>query len=156
MRYYWELAKHFLRANSRHGTHSPFVYRLADKVIYAKAGDSAGRVILPPVFPVRYRQLMHDLLVAMNIEMLETFSGQVGSAAIWVPLNAGALHELLEQVAGGTVVIVHEPYRARRKWRALIADPTIIVSIDLFHFGILMTRAAQRKENFELRYPYWR
>src|SRR5690606_3191570 len=34
MRYYFDYIYHFLVSNSRHGTHSPFVYALTEKVIY--------------------------------------------------------------------------------------------------------------------------
>lgn len=36
IRYWLNYTKHFLVSNGRHGTHSPFVYRLVDEVIYAE------------------------------------------------------------------------------------------------------------------------
>src|SRR5690606_31867249 len=35
-RYWLDYLQHLLKANTRHGTHSPFVYRLLDEVVYPR------------------------------------------------------------------------------------------------------------------------
>src|SRR5690606_16115486 len=39
LRFHFEYVRHFLMSHSRHGTHSPFVYRLVDEVIYAAVSE---------------------------------------------------------------------------------------------------------------------
>ncbi|SMG22187.1 hypothetical protein SAMN05660862_1406 [Sphingobacterium psychroaquaticum] len=159
MRYYWELVKHFFLANSRHGTHSPFVYKLADTVIYrAPRVDGVG-LKFPVHFSVRYAALLNDMLVFMGLQSVGDLSTTVPTDAVWLDLTEVSVIEVKKLVKAGMVVVVHEPYRTREtlaKWRSLIADHDLQVSIDLFHFGLLLHRDEQRKENFVLRYPYTR
>lgn len=156
MRYYWELIRHFLTANSRHGTHSPFVYALAEKVVYAKAGTTTSPNVIPANLSFRYRCLLHDLLSALDVGQMDIYPHSLHGQAVWVDLNMVSREDLIPLLSKGTAVIVHEPYQSKSKWQDLIADPAVVVSIDLFHFGILLHRTEQRKENFRLRYPYWR
>lgn len=156
MRYYWEALKHFMTANSRHGTHSPFVYALADNVIYTKAQDLLHTTLLPNDFSHPYRNLLTQLLSFIGLSRMESYSTDARSPAVWVDLDQVRPNDVIALVKKGILVIVHEPYRSKKVWRTLVSDPAIIVSLDLFHFGVLMYRDGQRKENFRLRYPYWR
>ncbi len=156
MWYYWALVKHFLKANSRHGTHSPFVYRLAEEVIYAKKPPVEPEVIFPSDFPWRYRSLLAALLSSIELKELQVFEADKQADVVWVDLNQVSSEMLLSLLEQGAVIIVHEPHKAKRLWHNMIADRRVVVSIDLFHFGILMQREGQRKEDFVLRYPYWR
>ena len=155
MQYYFDLIKHFIVSHSRHGTHSPFVYAMADQVIYSKTHFWSAEVSFPTSFRFRYRELLAAVLSYLGIrELTLTESWQQGGA-VWTDLETISSPELFEFLQNGTVLIVHEPYKdSKLRWNELIADPRVIVSVDLFHFGILMRREGQRKENFRLRYPY--
>lgn len=158
MRYYWDLIWHFLRSNSRHGTHSPFVYRLADEVVYAKRDPvDIKEVEMPISFEYRYGELLVSLLSFMGVGLLKTVGEDVErGCAVWVDLRVSTVAEAHAALLRGAVLVVHEPYLAKGAWKELSADPAVIVSIDLFHFGIMIGREGQRKEAFRLRYPYRR
>lgn len=157
MRYYWDLVKHFFLANSRHGTHSPFVYKLADTIIYRAAQVDGPEVLFPPHFSVRYLVLLQDILGSMEIRELRRIADARPGGAGWTDLNGISVSAVKALVETGVLVVIHEPYRTREtsaQWNALIRNQAVTVSIDLFHFGLLLHREEQRKENFVLRYPY--
>lgn len=159
MCYYWELVRHFFVSNSRHGTHSPFVYGLASSVIYQDSRVEPDTVNVPTDFNPKYRDLLSDILSYMNISEL-TYVGRPDHAeALFVDLAESPLNDIAEAIRRVKVVVIHEPFRTRetkRKWRKLMRSADVVVSINLFHFGLLMHRKGQRKEDFVLRYPFWR
>lgn len=59
---------------------------------------------------------------------------------------------ILPLIDAGKIIVFHEPYKQKRQWKKLIADQRVTVSINLFHFGILLKRDGQRKQDFLLRY----
>lgn len=142
------MAWHYLSSNSRHGTHSPFVYKLADKVIYnnsstavsLKGGDKSDHLIQEVV---AYLQSVST--VPMAIEKLDLKD------------SCFEVSEILEIQNSSQVVILKNIYKTRgskQLWANLLANTNIIVTIDLFHFGVLIRRTEQPKENFKLRFPY--
>ncbi|HLS94236.1 MAG TPA: hypothetical protein VK017_01655 [Sphingobacterium sp.] len=158
MRYIWDLVKHFWLSNSRHGTHSPFVYKLADQAIYRPYAVPDNAVAFPEQPPVRYVDMLRRILIVMGIARIERWTPGSGAPAIWCDLLTASAEELLLCVRRGSVVVVHEPMKSRavrRKWQVLVSDPDVVVSINLFHFGVILHREGQRKEHFLLRYPYW-
>ncbi|TYR35966.1 hypothetical protein FXV77_11020 [Sphingobacterium phlebotomi] len=159
MRYYWDLIRHFFVSNSRHGTHSPFVYGLASHVIYHVSRVQPHTIAVPSDFNPKYRNLLLAILTYMHVEELD-YLGQSGQAeALFADLRSNTVDEITEAVRQGKVIIVHEPFRSRKTkwiWQQLVQSTDVVVSINLFHFGLLMYRTEQRKENFRLRYPFWK
>ena len=159
MRYYWDLIRHFFVSNSRHGTHSPFVYDLASHVIYNVSRLKIDTVTVSSDFNPTYRSLLLAILTHMDVKELG-YLGQLGQAeALFADLRSNTVDEIAQAVRQGKVIVVHEPFRTRktkRIWQQLVQSTDIVVSINLFHFGILMYRKEQRKENFQLRYPFWK
>ena len=51
-----------LKAKTRHGTHSPFVYRLVDKVIY----DFSAKKVYPEVEKIREGLLTDDRMITIT------------------------------------------------------------------------------------------
>lgn len=159
MRYYWDLIRHFFVANSRHGTHSPFVYDLASRVIYPVSRVQPQMLDVPVDFNPKYRSLLLDMLTYMEIKKVAYFGSATHSDALFADLGETSVDEITEVVRLGKVIIVHEPFQSRetkRAWQKLVQSADITVSINLFHFGLLMQRKEQRKENFVLRYPFWK
>lgn len=160
MRYYWDFLKHFLTSNSRHGTHSPFVYGLADQVIYRHIHMTTLKTSVPDGFAPVYFPLLQDMLAYLSIEELVTFDADTDAPSLLVlDLKSVSTDDIMMTLRTGKTIIVHEPFKTRqskRIWEKLIQETAVVVSIDLFHFGLLFYREGQQKENFKLRYPFWR
>ncbi|MBD1434169.1 hypothetical protein H8B06_15125 [Sphingobacterium sp. DN00404] len=159
MRYCWELIRHFFVSNSRHGTHSPFVYDLASRVIYHVSHVRPHTVKIPLDFKPKYRSLLLDILTYMDVGELGYLGQPDCAEAVLVDLRNVPSDEIIQAVREGKIVVVHEPFQTRktkRVWQELVKSTDIVVSINLFYFGLLMYRKEQRKENFCLRYPFWK
>lgn len=154
MRYFFSYIYHFLASNSRHGTHSPFVYALAEQVIYNASYKSKHFVQYPEGFNPRYRTVLNNILSFWEISALDKDLSNPDVAAFWLQGGAFDHEALLDLVEQGKVLVIHEPYaKAQRAlWQSLIADERVTVSINLFHFGLILHRAGQRKEDFLLRW----
>ena len=147
---------HFLASNSRHGTHSPFVYALADQVIYNPNYNINRFIKFPEAFNAPYITLLGKILDFWGIDQRSTEMDGRPVRAVWLrEVDQVDAEEILETIRQGQVLIIHEPYRknVRRLWKQLTADSRVTVSINLFHFGLLLQREGQRKEDFLLRYP---
>lgn len=139
---YWLKAlRHFFISNSRHGTHSPFVYELADKVIYG-SGDSVNSDLIEEI--KRY-------YVAKEL---------VDQSAFLVLSAKDATYDLLLNKQQDYFMIflkdIHINKDTELLWNSVLNNNAFIVTIDLFKFGIICFRKEQPKENFILRYPYWK
>lgn len=159
MRYYWDLIRHFFVSNSRHGTHSPFVYDLASHVIYNVSRLKIDTVTVSSDFNPTYRSLLLAILTHMDVKELGYLGQSDHAEALFTDLRSTSADKIKKAVCQGKVIIVHEPFRTRktkRIWQQLVQSADVVVSINLFHFGILMYRKEQRKENFQLRYPFWK
>ena len=158
MRYYWDRLQHFFVSNSRHGTHSPFVYDLAVHAIYSTSHIGTDAVRTPVDFKPVYKQLLLRILARMQKKELAYFEEGKDVDVLWTDLLTTESAELIEAVRSGKLLVIHEPLRtirSKRIWEQLMQSQEVIVSINLFHFGLLLHKAGQRKENFCLRYPFW-
>lgn len=156
MLYHLDLVGHFFSAHSRHGTHSPFVYKLASQVIYCNKFDrGVGEIVVNCTWndPPRYLGLVEEILIHLGIYTLEDHGA---GAAYWADFRKDTVTELVGRIEKGQLLVVHEPHLDVSKWKTLIHNDGVTVSIDLFHFGLVLKRSGQRKENFSLRFPYWR
>lgn len=142
MRYWCDFILHFLLSNSRHGTHSPFVYKMADKVIYnndVTINSSEG---------CRSELLIRNLQAFLKDEM--------GEEAFVCSIESVSLDAVIHLHQKYSSIILKDLYKtseAKKIWSLVRQDPSILVTIDLFYFGILIYRVEQRKENFRLRFP---
>jgi len=142
MRYFFDLICHYLTSNSRHGTHSPFVYKMADEVIYKKKED---KVII---------EEGHGAVCLIN-EIQEYY--KPARCIHLVDASAYSLSEIILLQKKYDFIFLSDIYKRRedkKKWSAIVADPNIVVTIDLFYFGVIISRKGQVKENFKLRFPY--
>lgn len=159
MRYYWDLIRHFFVSNSRHGTHSPFVYGLASRVIYHVSRVQPHTVKVPPGFNPKYRRLLLDILIYMDVKELGYLEQSDQVDALIVDLRKNSSDEVTQAIRQGKIVVVHEPFQSRETkqiWQQLVQSTDVVVSINLFHLAFLLHRRGQRKENFILRYPFWK
>lgn len=152
MRYYWKLIRHFICSNSRHGTHSPFVYKLAEQVIYAKKEVKRNK------FASKTNMLMSEIASFYMLPIVSTeeegrggiFQDSISNQDIASVLQLQHKYFML------FLTDIHADNFCEKKWQQIIADKATIVTIDLFHVGIVCFRKEQPKEHFTLRFPYWK
>ena len=170
---YW---RHYLVSHSRHGTHSPFVYKLVDEVIYQKE-ESAKDVLILPV-AIQNAQRVEQKKYALVNRLLRTFvydqftywtdhSEQVYSNLLQYHCGRYAYRHLyyidrdeldldfLGTVQDRDVLIINEPHQSEKReqyWNQLKQDSRVVVTIDLFRIGLVYFRQGQRKENFLIRF----
>jgi hypothetical protein len=138
MIYFLQKITHYLSANSRHGTHSPFVYALADELIYNR-------------YIMRGDSLMEDIITYFGSKGVER------QAFLITHLGAHSVKDLLSLQNVYFMIFVKDIHREvnhRKIWKSMQMDKNFVVLIDLFEFGIICKRKEQPKENFKLRYPY--
>ncbi|WP_225551868.1 hypothetical protein [Sphingobacterium bovistauri] len=137
MSYLIRKIKHFLTANTRHGTHSPFVYELADELIYNKHVK-------------RSSSLIQDIQDYYNTKGIDPSSFVVTDFLEYKP------DDLLKLQNDYFMVFVKNIHlnQSLVYWECMQKSEGFIVLIDLFEFGIICKRKEQPKENFRLRYPY--
>ncbi len=153
MRYYWKLIHHFFTSNSRHGTHSPFVYKLADEVIYA---EPFGNVIHLDSKP---SALMKDIASYYTLPILHAKHQNSIDSICCLSLKDSTVEELSQLQHDYYMIFITDLYKdshAEKKWQQIKQNAAFIVTIDLFHFGIICYRIEQPKEHFKLRFPYWK
>ncbi|MGH2623250.1 MAG: hypothetical protein ACRDE7_06275 [Sphingobacterium sp.] len=155
MRYVLSYIYHFFISNSRHGTHSPFVYALAEQVIYNRQYKLKRHVEFLVGVRLTYKPLLEKILDYLLISTVSKEANNNLGEACWScsPVEM-KVEEVLMAIEAGKLVIVDQPYKKsnRKFWKTIIKDPRVIVSINLFHFGLLMYRQGQQKEDFLLRY----
>ncbi len=154
--YYLDYLKHSLTANSRHGTHSPFVYRLVDEVVYRKRepgeqGDKASRLIERLIKWFRPQQVVY-------IGAAEVPDGPLDFIIVrrddTERIN-DSLNQLWPQLHVDSVLVVEGIYRnagLKRLWQSIQAKPRVTVTVDLFHVGLVFFHLGQAKEHFQIRY----
>ena len=155
--------KFLLRSTNQHGLHSPFVYNFATKCLYTKKmhRDKTAAVLLGSIgyFKVGTLHLSGDgpwkKIVEGHYPRLHYgrppfdlfFTDRLGVPEFQGLLSQGRLHNdsmvLVDKIHG-------DPDR-QRAWNALVAQPQISVSIDLFHCGVVSIRGEQEKEHFCIR-----
>jgi len=156
MFYRWKQILHFFTSNSRHGTHSPFVYELAEKVIYAKQKNAEGNT--PTKHTVKHR-LIADIAAFYTLQLQHTITEPSMDKACYIPIDktsAEAVEELQHRFFMVFLDDIHRNTANEAVWDAICRSDAVLVSIDMFHFGIVCYRPGQRKENFKLRFPFWR
>ncbi len=128
--YYRDYLWHVFTAKTRHGTHSPFVYRLLEEVIYP------ARLSTEPTNKV-------DRLTAR-------LAKHFGYQRVCLQQQA----DLVDLPTGTVLVLrdIHASTEKRREWQAIRSMEAATVTIDLFRVGLVFFREGQAKEHFRIRY----
>lgn len=175
MNYHLKYWRHYFISHSRHGTHSPFVYKLVDEVIYQKddrdtvsnlphdirAGGKAEEkkylLVDRLLRAFAYDQFM--LLTEKPLANYETlFKDRVGSYSFRKIYYIDKMNldlDFLNVINERDMLIVNEPHSSAERedyWNRLKDDGRVVVSIDLYRIGLVFFRAGQRKENFLIRF----
>src|SRR5690606_3388187 len=121
MRYYFDYIYHFLVSNSRHGTHSPSVYALTEKVIYNPSYKSSDFVDLPEGFKLNYFPVLEKVLSCWEVNMLSDDLHNLDAQSYLVNGEDDS-EVILPLIDAGKIIVFHEPYKQKRQWKKLIAD----------------------------------
>ena len=148
MRYTLDYLRHLLSSHSTHGTHSPFVYDLADKAIYS--GRIVQGITGSEKINTRYKNVLLRIFDHLDIRSITDTA--LLSAAV---LSADEVDDCIQSAGLVVVDAIYRDKLSKANWKAAAALPEVTVSIDLFHFGLLLKRDGQAKEDFKLRYPFW-
>ncbi|MGK6351895.1 hypothetical protein [Parapedobacter sp. DT-150] len=155
LRFYIDRLTHLLSSNTRHGTHSPFIYRLVDEVLYAKrqVGEPADKVKRLTMRLIdRFKpQHVYELGAALP-EAPVDFVIADGSDAACIRHE---LDRLWPTFHPGSVLLVEGIYRnaeMKRLWRAIQTKPQVTVTVNLFHAGLAFFHKGQAKEDFKIRH----
>lgn len=156
LRYYLDGLWHFFAAHSRHGTHSPFVYRLVDEVIYAKrlpseSGDKVKRLVGRLI-----NRFQPSMVFALANESIPT------SRLDFVIIDARTLEEPVAQLEAlwprlhaGSVLVLSDFYRdtkSKALWQSIKIKREVTVTIDLFRVGLVFFHSGQAREDFKIKY----
>lgn len=120
LRYVYFLFRHYVTANTRHGTHSPFVYRLLDEVVY-RYDEPSERGIEQVWKESGWRPRRTDKLIARLARYQKTFA----------------------------MVQLAEPHTGRDTyWQAVLPDVRLLTAADdlatIRHIGFLYIERAAK------------
>ncbi len=169
---YW---RHYFVSHSRHGTHSPFVYKLVDEVIYQKT--SKARVSELPQF-IQNESKVEQKKYALIDRLLKTFA--YDDFSYWGDRPLESYRSLLQEQCGSyayrhiyyidlddldlkvldllrdrDILLIHQPHLSPQReayWNNLKKDNRVVITIDLYRIGLVYFRKEQRKENFLIRF----
>lgn len=150
--YVWYGFRHFWASNSRHGTHSPFVYKLTEDVIYKspKKKDKSER---------KSRRLLNEIAGYFGVEYTFSQEGKGENMALCLEGPTMQIDELASAQHCYCFIVLLDIYKGQRNrdyWQAICRDRRFVVTIDLFFFGLLFFRTEQPKQHFILRFPFWK
>lgn len=175
MHYHLKYLRHYLVSHSRHGTHSPFVYQLVDQVLYRqptadelnaiplcykRAGKTAIkkylflerllRTFAFDTFKISASVVQQDLLTLFK----QNRSDDVVRFIHYIDTDDDYL-SVLAHVNEHDILIIEKPHTSKKHekhWELLKQSERVVVTIDLFHLGLIFFRKGQRKEDFIIRF----
>lgn len=157
LRFYVDWLTHFLVANSRHGTHSPFVYRLVDNVVYGRLQVGEPRDKRTRLIARLIDWFQPDTVYDMRIDEHPPISriDFVVADCVHAETLVTQLDRLWPRLHTQSVFVLlgcHRTAGANLLWQSIKNRPEVTVTIDLFDIGLVFFHSGQAKEDFKIRY----
>lgn len=165
--YYIKMLYHQISADSRHGTHSPHVYRLLDERVYRKTykKESIAGLDEQPVSFYKKRLIMKVLpyLGVKDISLFPDPENKAFQAGMPALLLTGKQPDvswevLKKHMSQGRVLVWSELYmnnQLLQTYRKVTADTPSLIALDFFHLTFTYCREEQGEELFRLKFPYF-
>lgn len=154
--------RYLYAARGRHGTHSPFVYEFVEQVVQGHshqpfntatfAGNKYDALLARVAAYYGYKGVIELSTAEDHCEPLHINILSVNTPECWVrevqknQVNIGS---------AGLVVApgIYIDGRHHRQWQALIAEPSVTMSLDLYGMGLLLFRREFLvKQHFIIKY----
>ncbi len=149
---------HFLKTSTnQHGVHSPFVYQLITRGLYVKnpklsedvgACTQQQKSLISKL--LQYFKPNRKIVLKDNVNALNG----IYDCIIFQKPSISLFSDSLSHAYNDTLFIFKSPYQDRtnyKVWNTLIKDNRVIVSIDLYHLGLVFIRKEQPKQHFVIR-----
>ena len=164
IQFYADYIKHRLTAKSRHGTHSPFVYKLVDEVIY----DFSAKKVYEEIEKHR-KKLFNDGKAGLNLRLAKLIYRLANNHPALTPqfdfvyINSertkeatlNCFYTCLPKAHEGTLLVFTDIYQSKgmkEAWEEIKVHPQVTVTIDLFWIGLVYFKKDQVKEHFKIKF----
>lgn len=175
----WQGLKFWWNATNQHGIHSPFVFNLITHCLYDKTPLETYKLLANTRINNKSLKLLIKILSYFQFKKIESCEGLCPNTKSILKINHRPLkHQAqfplkqlfyydqlqtenlqrifkLAAIANSDVVIFVRNIRASnmayKNWLALVNNPKVKVSIDVYYVGLLFFRKEQAKEHFCIR-----
>lgn len=161
-----------LFSNSLHGTHSPFVYKFLEEVVYKTMPINDDKIYLHSSYlnNKKYNELLLRMIHYFNVStVIETYHkpesdvlnlieklNAIELMIFDIKKNNDEIYEHSLKKINERSIFVFDGIRTNdyqlKFWKKIQNDNRTIVTIDLFEIGIIFFRTQQPKENFLIDY----
>lgn len=131
---------HYIFANTLHGTHSPFVYKFLEDVVYQPNIKSNNKL----------EQLIERIQNSREKGNVIVFDGSI--PAIELFNNYIIKSEDVNEQSIFVFKQIRENNERLIAWKKIVSDSKNIISVDLFDIGLLFFDQKKPKEHFKIYY----